>query len=71
MFLLFGSDFGLLGDARALTQTELTQHDAAQAHLYAQAKPSLYDILAMANYRPAVVVPQGWADWYKFGMELV
>lgn len=28
------------------------------------------EMLGMANYRPPVFVPEGWAEWFRHGTEI-
>lgn len=50
-------------DMRALSPVELQQFALAQAELRVQARPSLSDLLARANYVREPVVPGTWAEW--------
>jgi hypothetical protein len=69
---LFGNSGMAFGyDARAMSEEELRLRDAQMAWAYANAKPSLAQCAGMANYRPPEpalpALPDGWAEWFKFG----
>lgn len=67
----FGAPFIATGnEAAAMSQDALAQYAASYAHLTANAKPSDDWYLLLAQYRPAVSVPQGFADWYAIGDEV-
>lgn len=55
---------------RALSEQEMAARAQAMIPLMMQAKPSVEQLLALANYRPQVYVPSGWQDWYASGDQL-
>lgn len=69
---MVGPGFGVAGDPRALSDAEYQQRMLQQAPMMAQAtQNAMYRLFAMQNYRPAAIVPAGWADWYATGDEAV
>lgn len=58
---------GAPADLRALSEEEMDARVKAQTWMMRHHAPSLYDILALANWRPPVIVPEGWAEWYAHG----
>ncbi len=61
---------GGLGDARTLSQQELAQR-AQEQWAFLRNAESHWDIAQLlANYRPPVYVPAGWAEWFSIGDEL-
>ena len=59
------------GDPRAISEQEMAARMQMQSTLLANAKPTLQQILGMANYRPQIIVPGGWANWYEMANEII
>lgn len=57
-----GSDYALQRQT-ALSAQELIAQMIAQQ----QYQPTLADMQALQNYRTAVFVPKGWAEWSAYG----
>lgn len=69
--LLMEAGIGNPDAARALSECEIAQMQAAQAIMARPYTPSPYDLMALSNYRPPVHVPAGWADWSAHAGEMV
>ena len=70
---LFGAplqSFGMIGDARAMSQEAIAQMQSSNAYLMANAKPSIAEILGRQNYRRPIIIPGGFAYWYEIGDDL-
>lgn len=58
-------------DLRALSQAEMQEYQIYQMRQMQGRVPSFEQMLGLQNYRRSVHVPQGWADWYEHGNELI
>jgi hypothetical protein len=68
MFDMMSFGFGAFGDASAMPQEAIAEANFRHVREFMNATPPDYRLLA--NYRPPVHVPQGWADWVAVGDEL-
>lgn len=51
----------------AAQQQAMWQRAIAESVAASQYVPNLSDLNALSNYRPAVFVPNGWAEWSAYG----
>lgn len=54
-------------DMQAMSEAQIANQIAAQAHMMRNTIDLGAYGLLMANYRPPVTVPEGWAEWFAHG----